>query len=49
MLAQLAALVLAGCSEFQGYQFSPAVTGDAVAGLRRSIAEMLRPTLAEPR
>jgi diguanylate cyclase (GGDEF)-like protein len=45
--AQLDALVSAGCTEFQGYLFSPAVTGGAVAGLRCSIAEMLRPALAE--
>ncbi len=45
--AQLDALVSAGCTEFQGYLFSPAVTSDAVAGLRRSIAEMLRPAVAE--
>ena len=41
---QLDLLTRAGCSEFQGYLFSPAVTSDAIAELRRSIAEMLRPT-----
>jgi EAL domain-containing protein (putative c-di-GMP-specific phosphodiesterase class I) len=45
--AQLDALIHAGCTEFQGYLFSPAVAADAVAGVRRSIAEMLRPALAE--
>jgi EAL domain-containing protein (putative c-di-GMP-specific phosphodiesterase class I) len=45
--AQLDALVSAGCTEFQGYLFSPPVTSGAVAGLRRSIAEMLRPALTE--
>jgi diguanylate cyclase (GGDEF)-like protein len=45
--AQLDALVSAGCTEFQGYLFSPAVPSGMVAGLRRSIAEMLRPALAE--
>ena len=44
---QLDALVSAGCTEFQGYLFSPAVTGGAAASLRRSIGEMLRPPLAQ--
>ncbi len=44
---QLDALVSAGCTEFQGYLFSPAVTGGAVASLRHSIGEMLRPPLAQ--
>jgi EAL domain-containing protein (putative c-di-GMP-specific phosphodiesterase class I) len=45
---QLDLLARAGCSEIQGYFFSPPVTGDAVAGIRVSIAEMLRQG-AEPR
>jgi predicted signal transduction protein with EAL and GGDEF domain len=44
---QLDLLVRAGCSEIQGYLFSPAVPGDAVAEVRASIAEMLR-QVAEP-
>ena len=44
---QLDALMNAGCTEFQGYLFSPAVTSGAVAGVRRSIAMMLRPALAD--
>lgn len=45
--AQLDALVSAGCTEFQGYLFSPPLTSGAVAGVRLSIAEMLRPALTE--
>ena len=45
---QLDLLMSAGCSEIQGYLFSPAVTGDAVAGVQLSIAAMLGQAV-EPR
>jgi EAL domain-containing protein (putative c-di-GMP-specific phosphodiesterase class I) len=44
---QLDLLVRAGCNEFQGYLFSPAVTENAIPALRRSIAEMLRPVVEQ--
>ncbi len=40
---QLDLLVNAGCTEVQGYLFSPAVPGDEVAGVLGTIAAMLRP------
>jgi diguanylate cyclase (GGDEF)-like protein len=45
---QLDLLVSAGCSEIQGYLFSPAVTGDAVADIRVSIADMLQQSAESP-
>jgi EAL domain-containing protein (putative c-di-GMP-specific phosphodiesterase class I) len=41
---QLRLLASAGCTEVQGYLFSPAVPRDAVIGLFQAISEMLRPT-----
>jgi EAL domain-containing protein (putative c-di-GMP-specific phosphodiesterase class I) len=38
---QLDAITLAGCTEVQGYLFSPAVPEGAVPDLARRIAEML--------
>lgn len=40
-LEQLDAVTLAGCTEVQGYLFSPAVPGCAVPDLLRTIADML--------
>jgi predicted signal transduction protein with EAL and GGDEF domain len=39
---QLETLLRAGCTEFQGYLFSPAVTGDRIAATVAAIAETLR-------
>ena len=40
---QLAAITLAGCTEVQGYLFSPAVPGSAVPDVLQAIAAMLVP------
>jgi EAL domain-containing protein (putative c-di-GMP-specific phosphodiesterase class I) len=41
---QLEMLLRAGCTEFQGYLFSPAVARDSVLSTAAAIAEMLRQT-----
>ena len=45
---QLDAVTLAGCTEVQGFLFSPAVPGCAVPELLRTIADMLLPRAARP-